>query len=285
MSAGQIFREALKKEKPLQLIGTINAYSALMAKGVGFRALYLSGAGVTNASYGLPDIGITTLDNVLEDTRRILSAVPNLPLIVDIDTGWGNENTIAHAIKALDHAGAAGVHIEDQVFQKRCGHLDGKQLVTTEEMVLRIKAALKAKVDKEFVIIARTDAYGVEGLQKAIERAIAYEEVGADILFLEGITQLEEYKAFRKRLKVPILANITEFGKTPLFNIEELASACVDIVLYPLSAMRAMNFAALLAMQEIRLHGTQKDVVPIMQTRDELYEYLHYLPHEKRTKS
>lgn len=274
-SPGKNFKLALIKEHPLQIVGTINAYIAIMAKSVGFNAIYLSGAGIANSSYGIPDIGLTTLENVLEDTRRITSA-SNLPLLVDIDTGWGNR--IAESIVALIQAGAAGVHIEDQVFDKRCGHLSSKALVSKDEMVKRIKTAVAAKTDPDFVIMARTDAFAQEGMQGIIDRALAYKEAGADMLFPEALTKLEEYQAIKKAVGLPILANITEFGKTPLFTLDELKQAGVDMALYPLSANRAMNLAALNVLKDLREHGTQKESTQHMQTREDLYRFLNYKP-------
>ena len=269
------FWEALKQERPLQVVGTINAYVAMMAERIGYCALYLSGAGVANSSYGLPDIGITTLDNVLEDVRRITSAV-NLPLLVDIDTGWGNALLIKRVIKSMIRAGAAAIHIEDQVMSKRCSHLPGKEIVPTEEMVDRIKACVDARTDSNFVIMARTDAFILEGLEKTMERTQAYKDAGVDMLFLEAVTELDHYKKFKEALDIPLLANMTEFGKTPLYTTQELKEAGVDIVLYPLSANRAMNQAALDVLQEIRDKGTQKEVLDRMQTREELYKFLKY---------
>lgn len=280
-SAGLQLRQAMQKEKPLQMIGTINAYTAIMAKEIGFPALYLSGAGVANISYGLPDLGITTLDNVLEDATRILAAV-DLPLLVDIDTGWGSTWSITRTIKSLIKAGTAGIHIEDQVYHKRCGHLPGKQLVSVEEMTDRIKAAVDAKTDPAFVIMARTDAYAVEGIENAIARAEAYKQAGAEMIFPESLSSLDQYRLFKDQLGLPILANITEFGKTPLFTLQELSQANVDIALYPLSATRAMNCAAFNIMREIRQTGTQKNSLTHMQTRDELYRFLGYKAYEKQ---
>jgi len=282
-SMGKKFREALMQETPLQIVGTINAYAAIMAKEVGFRALYLSGAGVANSSYGLPDLGVTTLDNVLEDAKRITAAV-DLPLLVDIDTGWGNFLMIERAIKEFERIGVAGVHIEDQVFEKKCGHLPGKTIVSTEEMVSRIHAAVSAKKDPDFVVMARTDALANEGIDGAIERSIAYREAGADMLFPEAFTNLEHYKQLKEAVNIPILANITEFGKTDLYPVDVLRDAGVDIVLYPLSANRAMNLAALKTFQTIRKEGTQKSCLDMMQTREELYQFLRYEQFEKELK-
>lgn len=280
-SPGQRLREALNIEKPLQLAGAIHAYSAIMAEKVGFRALYLSGAGVANASFGLPDLGITTLQDCLEDVRRITSAT-ELPLLVDADTGFGGAFQIARMMKQMNRAGAAGVHIEDQIIAKRCGHRPNKAIVSKGEMVDRIKAAADAREDSQFVIMARTDAIASEGLDAAIDRACACVEAGADMIFPEAVTRLEDYQAFADAVKVPVLANITEFGQTPLFTVDELAKAGVSLALYPLSAFRAMNAAALLAYQTIRLEGTQKNVIDHMQTRAQLYDFLHYLSYEEK---
>lgn len=280
-SPGQRLREALNIEKPLQLAGAIHAYSAIMAEKVGFRALYLSGAGVANASFGLPDLGITTLQDCLEDVRRITSAT-ELPLLVDADTGFGGAFQIARMMKQMNRAGAAGIHIEDQIIAKRCGHRPNKAIVSIGEMVDRIKAAADAREDSQFVIMARTDAIASEGLDAAIDRACACVEAGADMIFPEAVTRLEDYQAFADAVKVPVLANITEFGQTPLFTVDELAKAGVSLALYPLSAFRAMNAAALLAYQTIRLEGTQKNVIDHMQTRAQLYDFLHYLSYEEK---
>src|SRR5512134_1669027 len=281
MSAGKRFREALSQEKPLQIVGTICAYHAVMAKRVGYRAIYLSGAGVAAGSLGLPDLGISNLDDVLTDIRRITD-VCNLPLLVDVDTGWGGAFNIARAVKSLTKFGAAAMHIEDQVQQKRCGHRPNKEIVSKDEMVDRIKAAADAKTDPDFVIMARTDALAVEGLQAAIDRARACVEAGADMIFPEAMTELAMYRQFADAVKVPVLANITEFGKTPLFTVEELRAANVGLVLYPLSAFRAMNQAALRVYEAVRRDGTQKSVVELMQTRDELYDYLDYHAYERK---
>lgn len=278
---GEQFRKALEHERPLQLIGVINAYAAVMAEAAGFKALYLSGSGVSTASYGLPDLGITTLDNVVEDVRRITSAT-SLPLIVDADTGWGAAFMIARTVTELSRAGAAGIHIEDQAQAKRCGHRPGKQLVSTGEMCDRINAAVDAKPYAAFVVMARTDAIAAEGVDAGIERAVAYREAGADMIFAEAVTDPADYTRFRKATGVPVLANLTEFGKTPLLSLEELGSAGVDIALYPLSAFRAMNRAAEQVFRAIRNSGTQRAVVDQMQTRDELYEYLDYHSYEKK---
>ena len=258
-------------------MGTINAYSALLAEKAGFRAIYLSGAGVANASYGFPDLGVTTLENVLEDVRRI-TGVTKLPLLVDVDTGWGNpRKTIREMIKA----GAAAAHIEDQVEAKRCGHRPNKQLVSQKEMIARIKSAAVGKTDPNFVVMARTDAVAGEGLEKGIERARAYRDAGADMIFAEALTDLNQYKQFAEAVRIPVLANITEFGKTPLYTVEELASAKVALALYPLSAFRAMSLAALNVYQTLRSRGTQKELLATMQTRAELYEILNYEACEK----
>lgn len=274
-SAGAAFKKALKEEKPLQIVGAVNAYSALQAQKVGFKALYLSGAGVANTSYGLPDLGMTGLEDVCIDIRRITSKV-DLPLLVDADTGFGGAFNIARCVKEMTRAGAAGCHIEDQVAQKRCGHRPNKELVSTSEMCDRIKAAVDAKIDNNFVIMARTDAHQGEGQQAAIARALSYVEAGADMIFAEAIHTLKEYEEFTDKMSVPVLANITEFGKTPMFTVEELEKVGIDMVLYPLSAFRAMNKAALEVFKTIKKRGTQSDVLDIMQTRMELYEMLGY---------
>jgi methylisocitrate lyase len=282
MSAGQKFREAVKQEKPLQVVGTINAYHALMAKRAGYRAIYLSGGGVAAGSLGMPDLGISNLDDVLTDVRRITD-VCDLPLLVDVDTGFGaSAFNVARTVRSLVKFGAAAMHIEDQVGAKRCGHRPGKELVPADEMADRIKAAVDARTDPGFVIMARTDALANEGLEKAIERSVRYVEAGADMIFPEAITDLAMYKKFADAVKAPILANITEFGKSPLFTVEELRSAHVAMILYPLSAFRAMNKAALRVYGEIRRQGTQKGVVAEMQTRDELYDILNYHSYEKK---
>lgn len=278
---GTQFRAALAKEQPLQIAGAINAYCALLAERSGFRALYLSGAGVANASFGLPDLGMTTLSDVLEDVRRITS-VTRLPLLVDVDTGWGHAAMIGRTIREMIRAGAAGVHIEDQVAAKRCGHRPGKALVTTAEMVDRIKAAVDGRTDPSFVIMARTDAFAIEGLEGAIERAGQYREAGADMLFPEALTELTHYRRFTAAVAIPVLANMTEFGVTPLFTVAELASAGVGLVLYPLSAFRAMSAAALRVYRTIRDDGSQRDVVESMQSRAELYDYLGYYDYERK---
>jgi methylisocitrate lyase len=271
-SAGARLRAALRAECPLQLAGVVHAYAAILAAGAGFRALYLSGAGVANASYGVPDIGLTTLDDVLIDVRRITRAT-KLPLLVDADTGWNNPG---RTVREMIRAGAAGIHIEDQVEAKRCGHLAGKQLVPPRTMVARIRSAVAGKTDPSFVIMARTDAAGVEGLASAIARARLYRDAGADMIFAEALTTLAEYRQFTEAVKIPVLANMTEFGKTPLFTVSQLKSAGASLVLYPLSAFRAMNAAALKTYRAIRSDGTQRRVVARMQTRAELYEFLGY---------
>jgi methylisocitrate lyase len=281
VTAGARFRAALKAEKPLQIIGAINAYHAMLATQSGFKALYLSGGGVAAGSLGLPDLGISTLEDVLIDVRRITDAV-DTPLLVDIDTGWGGAFNIARSVKSIAKAGAAAVHIEDQVSAKRCGHRPNKSIVSLEEMVDRVKAAVDAKPYDDFVIMARTDALAVEGLQSAIDRACACTEAGADMIFPEAITELSMYKQFSAAVKVPVLANITEFGSTPLFTVDELRSADVSMVLYPLSAFRAMNQAALTVYQAVKKDGTQKNVVNIMQTRMDLYDHLGYHAFEQK---
>ncbi|HEY3860744.1 MAG TPA: methylisocitrate lyase [Verrucomicrobiae bacterium] len=280
-SAGARFRAAMLLEKPLQIAGVINAYAALQAAQCGFRALYLSGAGVANASHGLPDLGLTSLNDVLEDTRRITAAT-GLPLLVDADTGWGGELGIQRAVREMIRAGAAGLHLEDQVAAKRCGHRPGKHLTSTEEMCGRLKAAVDAKTDPRFIIMARTDAAAVEGLEAAIARARAYREAGAEMVFAEALTSLEEYRTFCQAIGAPVLANLTEFGRTPLLTANELASAGVALALYPLSAFRAMSAAALEVYRAIRRDGTQRATVDKMQTRKELYQYLDYERYETK---
>ncbi|MGB6727151.1 MAG: methylisocitrate lyase [Terracidiphilus sp.] len=280
-SPGRRFRAALEAEKPLQIAGAINAYTARLAQAVGFRALYLSGGGVAANSLGIPDLGISTMEDVLTDVRRITDA-SDLPLLVDIDTGWGSAFNIARTIRQMIKAGAAAVHIEDQVGAKRCGHRPGKELVPTEEMCDRIKAAVDARTDQAFVILARTDALANEGLDAAIARAQAYVAAGADMIFAEAVTELAMYTRFREAVGVPILANITEFGQTPLWTRDELAAAGVDIVLYCCGAYRAMNAAALKVYEAIRAEGTQKSVVPLMQSRADLYKYLDYHAYEQK---
>ena len=280
-SAGARFRAALKAEKPLQIIGAINAYHAMLATQTGFKALYLSGGGVAAGSLGLPDLGISTLEDVLIDVRRITDAV-DTPLLVDIDTGWGGAFNIARSVKSIAKAGAAAVHIEDQVSAKRCGHRPNKAIVSLDEMVDRVKAAVDAKPYADFVVMARTDALAVEGLQSAIDRACACVEAGADMIFPEAMTDLSMYKQFAAAVKVPVLANITEFGSTPLFTVDELRMADVSMVLYPLSAFRAMNQAALKVYQAMRKDGTQQNVIGLMQTRAELYDHLGYHAFEQK---
>ncbi len=281
MSAGARFRASLEAERPLQIAGTINAYSALLAERAGFRAIYLSGAGVANASFGLPDLAMTTLNDVCEDVRRIAS-VTDLPLLVDADTGWGGAFMIGRSIRELTWAGAAGCHLEDQVAAKRCGHRPGKALVEPAEMCDRIKAAVDGRIDGDFVIMARTDAHAVEGQQAALDRAAAYVEAGADLIFAEALTTLEEFTEFTGTIDAPVLANMTEFGKTPLFTTDELGKAGVRMALYPLSAFRAMSAAALAVYTALREEGTQKSVLENMQTRTELYEVLGYQAYEDK---
>jgi len=278
---GARLRTAVAEEEPLQVVGAINAYCALLAQRTGHRALYLSGAGVANASYGLPDLGVTSLDNVLEDARRITGACP-LPLLVDVDTGFGGAFSIARTVRELIRAQVAGMHIEDQVQTKRCGHRPGKAIVSREEMVDRIKAAVDARTDDSFVIMARTDALAREGLEAAVDRAIAYREAGADMIFPEAVTSLEQYSRFAQDVRLPVLANITEFGQTPLFTVAELRNAGVALALYPLSAFRAMSKAALSVYETLRHKGTQKPAINAMQTRDELYDVLDYYAYEAK---
>ncbi|HEV2134868.1 MAG TPA: methylisocitrate lyase [Terracidiphilus sp.] len=280
-SPGARFRLVLREEKPLQIAGAINAYTARLAEVSGFRALYLSGGGVAANSLGIPDLGISSMEDVLTDLRRITD-VSALPVLVDIDTGWGSAFNIARTIRAMEKAGAAAVHIEDQVSAKRCGHRPGKELVTAEEMADRIRAAADARRDSQFVIMARTDALASEGLARAIKRAQAYVAAGADMIFAEAVTEASMYTEFRRAVGVPILANITEFGKTPLFTRDELATAGVDMVLYCCAAYRAMNAAALKVYEAIRAEGTQRGVLPMMQTREEMYRYLDYHGYEEK---
>ncbi|WP_373507406.1 methylisocitrate lyase [Thiocapsa sp.] len=280
LTPGARLRLAVKEEHPLQVVGAVNAYHAMMAERTGYRALYLSGGGVAACSFGIPDLGMTSLDNVLEDVRRITDATA-LPLLVDADTGWGGAFNIARTVRLMNRAGAAGCHIEDQVAAKRCGHRPGKAIVSKEEMVDRIKAAVDARTD-DFVIMARTDALAVEGIDSAIERAVACVEAGADMIFPEAMTELAQYEQFIAAVKVPVLANITEFGSTPLFTTTELGKAGVSLVLYPLSAFRAMNLAALKVYEAIRRHGTQAAVVDTMQTRMDLYDFLNYHGFEQK---
>jgi methylisocitrate lyase len=280
-SAGARLRAAVDAERPLQIVGTVNAYSALLAERAGFRAIYLSGAGVANASFGLPDLGMTSLNDVCEDVRRISSAT-ELPLLVDADTGWGGAFNIAKTCADLIKSGAGGMHLEDQVSAKRCGHRPGKALVPSEEMVDRIKAAVDGRTDPNFVIMARTDAHAVEGQQAALDRAAKYVEAGADMIFAEALKTMDEYKQFTSKISVPVLANLTEFGQTPLFTVAELGAVGIRLVLYPLSAFRAMSQAALAVYGAIRKDGTQKNVVNLMQTRAELYDVLGYHDYERK---
>jgi methylisocitrate lyase len=283
-SPGFRLRQALSEEKPLQMVGTVNAFCALLAEAAGFRAIYLSGAGVANASFGVPDLGITTLNDVLEDVRRITAAT-ELPLMVDADTGWGNVFNISRTARELIRAGAAGLHIEDQVQAKRCGHRPNKEVVEPCEMVDRIKAAVDARTDSHFVIMARTDAVAMEGVEQALDRCKQYVEAGADLIFAEAVATLEHYRRFTENLSVPVLANLTEFGKTPLFSLDEMRACGIGIVLYPLSAFRAMAAAAERIYHAIRNSGSQKDVVNRMQTRDRLYELLDYHKFESKLDS
>ncbi len=281
LSAGERLWAALAAEKPLQVAGAVNAFSALLAEQSGFKALYLSGAGVANASFGLPDLGITSLNDVCEDVRRITSAT-ELPLLVDADTGWGAAFNIVRTTRDLIASGAAGMHLEDQVQAKRCGHRPGKSLVPTSEMVDRIKAAVDGRTDRNFVIMARTDAHAVEGQSAAVDRALAYVEAGADMIFAEALITLDEYREFTSKVAVPVLANITEFGKTPLYTVDELGAVGVSLALYPLSAFRAMSKAALEVYGALRTQGTQKAVIDKMQTRAELYDVLGYHEYERK---
>ncbi len=281
MSAGARFRAVLEAERPLQIAGTINAYTAMLAERAGFKAIYLSGAGVANASFGLPDLAVTTLNDVTEDIRRIASAT-DVPLLVDADTGWGSAFMIARTIREMTWAGAAGCHLEDQVAVKRCGHRPGKALVEPGEMCDRLKAAVDGRINDQFVVMARTDAHAVEGQRAAIDRAAAYVEAGADMIFAEALTTIDEYKQFTDAVKVPVLANLTEFGKTPLFTTEELAEVGVAMTLYPLSAFRAMSAAAVTVYETIRRDGTQQAVVKTMQSREELYDVLGYRAYEDK---
>ncbi len=280
-SPGSRFREALPLEKPLLVLGTVNAYIAIMAERTGFRAIYLSGAGIANSSYGLPDLGITTLENVLEDVRRITGAV-GLPLLVDIDTGFGSAFNIARTIREMERAGAAAIHIEDQVAPKRCGHRPGKELVSKDEMVDRIKSAVDARTDEHFCIMARSDAFSVEGMDGILERLVACREAGADMVFPEALSNISDYMTIKETVGIPVLANMTEFGKTPLTPADRLGEAGVDMALFPLSANRAMNRAALAVMVTIREDGTQAGVLDTLETREELYDYLGYHDYEKK---
>ena len=284
VSAGAKFRQAIVDEKPLSVIGAINAYTARMAEATGFKALYLSGGGVAANSLGMPDLGISTMEDVLIDARRITD-VTSLPLLVDIDVGWGGAFNIARTIRHFERAGVAAVHMEDQVGTKRCGHRPGKEVVSKDEMVDRVKAAVDARTDENFVIMARTDALAIEGIDAAIDRAQAYVEAGADMIFPEAMTELAMYDKFKTAVKVPILANITEFGFTPLYTVAELATVDVDIVLFCCSAYRAMNAAALKVYEAIRAEGTQKSVVETMQSRNDLYQYLGYYDYEQKLDS
>lgn len=283
-SPGKRFRQALTQENPLLLVGTINAYVAVLAEHAGFKAIYLSGAGVANACYALPDLGLTSLADLLIEAKRITSAT-NIPLIVDGDTGFGSKLNVIHTIESLIKVGVAGVHLEDQTWPKRCGHRDGKKLVSTAEMTDKLKAACDTRnnIDKDFVIIARTDAIAVEGLDSAIARAKSYVDIGADLIFAEAVTDISQYEQFKKELpNTPIIANITEFGKTPLFSAKELEKVGVGVMLYPLSVFRAMNFAAKSVFAEIKTHGTQKNLLKSMETREELYENLDYYKFEEQ---
>ena len=281
ISNGSLFRKAIADNPPLQIVGTINAYSSLLAERTGHKAIYLSGGGVAASSLGVPDLGITTLQDVLLDVERITNTT-KLPLLVDADTGWGGAFNISRMVKSMISAGAAAIHIEDQVEQKRCGHRPNKELVSSQEMVNRIKAAVDAKTDSEFVVMARTDAIDNEGIESALERVVAYQEAGADAIFAEAVIEIDQYKSFKENLKIPILANITEFGKTPFFTKEELKRVGIDMILYPLSAFRAMSKAAQEVYIEILKKGTQKHIVGKMQTRDELYELLDYHSYEEK---
>ena len=281
ISQGKKLKQAISENTPLQIVGTVNAYSSLLAEKKGHKAIYLSGGGVAASSMGLPDLGITTLQDVLIDVERITS-VCELPLLVDADTGWGGAFNISRMVKSMITSGAAGIHIEDQVEQKRCGHRPNKELVSSEEMQNRIKAGVDAKTDSDFMIMARTDAIANEGLDSALGRAVSYVDAGADAIFAEAVTEIEHYKKFSENLNVPILANITEFGKTPLFSKEDLKEVGVDMILYPLSAFRAMSKAAEGVYSEILEKGTQQDLIDRMQTRDELYEVLDYHTFEKK---
>ena len=281
ISPGLRFRQALEAERPLQLVGAINAFTALLAKQAGFRAIYLSGAGVANASFGYPDLAMTTLPDVCEDVRRITGAC-DLPLLADADTGWGDAFMIGRTVRELGRAGAAGCHLEDQVSTKRCGHRPGKALVDAGEMADRIKAAVDARGDEQFVLMARTDAHAVEGQDAALARAMQYVEAGADMVFAEALTTLDEYRQFTSSLPVPVLANLTEFGRTPMYSVDELRDAGVAVALYPLTAFRAMSAAALEAFRTLRRNGTQAAALEKMQTRDELYEVLDYREYERK---
>jgi len=278
---GSRLRAAIEAERPLQVAGTINAYNARLAEHAGFKAIYLSGAGVANASFALPDLGITTLNDVLEDARRITGAT-QLPLLVDADTGFGGAFSIARTVREMTRAGVAAIHLEDQVSEKRCGHRPGKALVSADEMIDRLKAAVDARRDESFVVMARTDAHAVEGFDAAVDRANQYVAAGADMIFAEALTSLDEYRRFTSAVRVPVLANLTEFGRTPLFTLDEMRDAGIRLVLYPLSAFRAMSAAALRAYETIRRDGTQRSVTDSMQTRDELYRMLDYHAFEQK---
>ena len=278
-SSGEKFRKLVNENKPLQIVGTVNAYSAIMAEKVGHQAIYLSGGGVAASSIGVPDLGITSLADVLEDAKRI-TQVTSLPLLVDVDTGWGGAFNIARCVREMINSGVAAIHIEDQVSQKRCGHRPNKAIVSTNEMIDRIKSAVDAKTDSNFVIMARTDALAIEGIQSAIDKAKAFVEAGADMIFPEALNTIEQYREFSDSLSVPILANITEFGQTPLFDKEQLSEAGVDMILYPLSAFRAMSNAALNVYEHILKDGHQNNVLESMQTREELYDFLNYHQYE-----
>lgn len=280
-SPGGRFRAAVDHERPLQVVGTINAYCAKLAERAGFQALYLSGAGVANASFGLPDLGMTTLVDVLEDARRITSAT-DLPLLVDCDTGWGSPLTIARAVREMTRAGVAAIHLEDQVDSKRCGHRPGKQLVSVQQMCTRLRAAVDARTDAGFVVMARTDAVAGEGLEAAIDRSNRYVDAGADMIFAEALTDADQYRRFAQSVEVPVLANMTEFGKSPLLSLDELNAAGIRLVLYPLTAFRAMSAAADAVFRTIRNAGSQADLLDGLQSRDELYEVLDYLEFERR---
>lgn len=280
-SPGLRFRQAIESERPLQVVGTVNAYCARLAERVGFRAIYLSGAGVANAAFGLPDLGMTSLNDVLEEARRI-TATTNLPLLVDCDTGWGSPLTIARTVQEMTRAGVAAIHLEDQVDAKRCGHRPGKQLVSVEVMRDRLKAAVDARKDASFTLMARTDAAAGEGLDAAIERAARYVEAGADMIFAEALTEPAHFQRFAEAIGIPVLANMTEFGRSPLLTVEELRDLGIRLVLYPLTAFRAMNFAAVNAYATLRSQGTQKDLLPTLQTRAELYDALDYHTFESR---
>ena len=280
-SSGKKFKKLVAETKPLQIVGTVNAYSSIMAEKVGHQAIYLSGGGVAASSLGVPDLGITSLADVLEDAKRITQAT-SLPLLVDADTGWGGSFNIARCVREMIKSGVAGIHIEDQVSQKRCGHRPNKAIVSTSEMIDRIKSAVDAKTDSDFVIMARTDALAIEGMESAIDKAKAFVEAGADMIFPEALSSIEQYKEFSDSLSVPILANITEFGKTPLYSKTELYEVGVDMILYPLSAFRAMSNAALNVYQHILKDGHQRNVIDSMQTREELYDFLDYHQYEKQ---